>query len=189
MKKDKDRLFDKIEHLLNERGRLVIAIDGRCGSGKTTLAKELHRRFGARAIHMDDFFLPANERTLQRMAQPGGNIHTERLIQEVMSRLTDTHLCYNAYRCQDGSYEKTVLPTSKLTVVEGTYSLLPRLREYYDLKIFCDVSEAEQKRRVQLRNKDNAPIFFEKWIPMEEGYFNSLGIREVCDIILDMEKD
>lgn len=37
---------------------ILIALDGRCGSGKTTLAAQLAERFpGSRIIHTDDYYL------------------------------------------------------------------------------------------------------------------------------------
>lgn len=180
-------LFDKIKQFLSAQSSVVIAIDGRCGSGKTTLAACLARRFGGRVVHMDDFFLPAHLRTPERLAQIGGNIHTERLIAEVMSCLTDISLCYNAYRCKKGTFEKIALPSAGLTIIEGSYSMLPQMQKYYDLKIFCDISTQAQKRRIISREKESAKNFFEKWIPMEEAYFSTHNIRQASDIILDME--
>ena len=34
---------------------VILAIDGRCGSGKTTLAGMIAQRYRAEVIHMDDF--------------------------------------------------------------------------------------------------------------------------------------
>ena len=46
---------------------ILIALDGRCGSGKTTLAAQLAERFpGSRTIHTDDYYLPPAQRV------PGG---------------------------------------------------------------------------------------------------------------------
>ena len=39
-------------------GMRIIAIDGRCAAGKTTLAARLAKELGGDVIHMDDFFLP-----------------------------------------------------------------------------------------------------------------------------------
>ena len=42
---------------------LVLALDGRCGSGKTTLANTLARQFPASiTLHTDDFYLPPAQR-------------------------------------------------------------------------------------------------------------------------------
>ena len=50
-------------------GRLLLAIDGRCAAGKTTLAAGLQREFDCNVIHMDDFFLQLHQRT-QRKSNP-----------------------------------------------------------------------------------------------------------------------
>ena len=43
---------------------LVLALDGRCGSGKTTLANTLARQFPASiTLHTDDFYLPPAQRS------------------------------------------------------------------------------------------------------------------------------
>ena len=40
-------------------GMRIIAIDGRCAAGKTTLAARLAKELGGDVIHMDDFFSAA----------------------------------------------------------------------------------------------------------------------------------
>ena len=52
----------------------IIALDGRAASGKTTMARQLAELLDAEIIHMDDFFLPMELRTEQRLATPGGNV-------------------------------------------------------------------------------------------------------------------
>ena len=44
---------------------LVLALDGRCGSGKTTLAAALAGQFPASTVlHTDDFYLPPADRAM-----------------------------------------------------------------------------------------------------------------------------
>ncbi len=54
MKKQDVAVF--IKEKLRNKQPLIIAIDGRSASGKTTLAKELNQLFLSEVIHMDDFF-------------------------------------------------------------------------------------------------------------------------------------
>ena len=182
-----DKLITTIQSLLDGGGHIVLAIDGRCGSGKSTLAALLAERFGGRVVHMDDFFLPFELRDEQTFERIGGNIHTERLVREVMSHIRDTELCYNRYSCREGIFAPVRLPDSRLTVVEGSYSLLPELRQYYDLTVFCDVSREVQRLRITEREKDRAEMFFERWIPLEERYFSQCDVAGHADIILNME--
>ena len=62
----------------------VIAVDGRAAAGKTTFAEELAVTLGGAVVHMDDFFLPGELRTPERLAAPGGNVHAERFAEEVL---------------------------------------------------------------------------------------------------------
>ncbi|MEG2389188.1 MAG: shikimate kinase, partial [Clostridia bacterium] len=48
-------------------GCRLIAIDGMCGSGKSTLGQRLAEALGGNLLHMDDFFLTAAQRTPERL--------------------------------------------------------------------------------------------------------------------------
>ena len=54
-----DLLYKAIDDALTQKQRAVMAIDGRCAAGKTTLAHRLAANYAGAVIHMDDFFLPA----------------------------------------------------------------------------------------------------------------------------------
>ena len=64
--------------LAGEKPRIIAAIDGRCGSGKTTLAAWLMDQFDGNLFHMDDFYLRSEQRTPERLAETGGNVDYER---------------------------------------------------------------------------------------------------------------
>lgn len=53
-------ILKKAEEIRISETPLFIAIDGRCGSGKTTLGEALAKRLHASLIHMDDFYLRWN---------------------------------------------------------------------------------------------------------------------------------
>ena len=69
------------------RNSFIIAIDGNCASGKTSLSGLLRMYFDCNVIPMDDFFLPPSLRTAKRLAEPGGNVHYERFKDEIMQPL------------------------------------------------------------------------------------------------------
>lgn len=69
-----------------------------------------------------------------------------------------------------------------VTIVEGAYSCHPTLWDAYDLRIFLDVDGAEQLRRIDKRNGAEAlAMFRDRWIPLEERYFETYRIKERCD--------
>lgn len=81
-------------------GMRIIAIDGRCAAGKTTLAARLAKELGGDVIHMDDFFLPPALRTQERRSEPGGNVHYERFLTEVMPKLASGQaFSYQRFDC------------------------------------------------------------------------------------------
>lgn len=55
---------------LERLSRGLVAIDGPCASGKTTLANALGGALGLTVFHMDDFFLRPSQRTPERLAEP-----------------------------------------------------------------------------------------------------------------------
>jgi uridine kinase len=74
---------------------------------------------------------------------------------------------------------------SKLTVVEGAYSMHPDLSLYYDLSVYLDISPDLQRDRITKRNSQFfAMRFFNEWIPLEERYFKEMNIKDRCDIVL-----
>lgn len=50
------KIKDAINQLLKTHTQLIVAIDGRCAAGKTTLATQLQRDTGCNVIHMEPFF-------------------------------------------------------------------------------------------------------------------------------------
>ena len=70
---------------VNESGNMVIY--GPPGTGKTTLASELQKKLNCNVIHMDDFFLPFEKRTPERLSEIGGNIDYERFSEEIVRNI------------------------------------------------------------------------------------------------------
>ena len=64
---------------------VLIALDGRCGSGKTTLAAQLAEPFpGSAVFHTDDYYLPPAQRIPNWAETPCANMDLTRLREEVL---------------------------------------------------------------------------------------------------------
>lgn len=163
----------------------ILAIDGRCASGKTTLARWLQRGSGCNVVSMDDFYLPLNRRTPERMAQPGGHINRERFLEEVLDPLRRGQpAVYRPYDChRDRFLEEVRLDPAYVTVVEGAYSCHPELWSRYDLHIFLTIDPQQQLERIRRRNGEAAvEAFREVWIPLEERYFQACRLPSRCEL-------
>lgn len=68
---------------IKQRSTLVLAIDGRCAAGKTTLAARLAELCDCNVIHMDHFFLCSKQNTMERLQQAGGNMDYVRFCEEM----------------------------------------------------------------------------------------------------------
>ena len=55
MKKTLEIVKQQIDTLLEEQTFVIVAIDGKCTSGKTTLASQLAEIYDCNVFHMDDF--------------------------------------------------------------------------------------------------------------------------------------
>lgn len=170
-----------------EKQSLTVAIDGHCGGGKTTLGVFLRNIYDADLVHVDDFYLQAHQRTEERYAQPGGNFDRERLEAEVLlPHSLGKDVSYHWFDCSAKKLtEDTVsLHHKDITVIEGSYSMYPTLQKYYDCSVFVDIDPDTQLRRIARRNPDLIQDFREKWIPLENRYFEAYGISEACDLII-----
>ncbi len=179
-----DNIMKSVRKILNEKPNAVIAIDGTCASGKTTLAQKLADEFNIRVIHMDDFFLPYDLRTAERLAQAGGNVHYERFIDEVAENIINNRdFKYRIFSCKEGRYTgtKSILANRPI-ITEGAYTLHPEIPDIYDFKIFSDTDLKTRLERIEKRNgKEALAVFESKWIPMENLYFETYSIKEKCD--------
>ena len=176
-----------IEQLRRGRERILVAIDGRCGSGKTTLAAVLSERYGYPVVHMDDFFLRPEQRTAERLATPGGNVDRERFLEEVLLPFkSGKPVFFRPFSCRTMTLcDPQLLRESPVTLVEGSYACHPELREYYDLRIFLDIDPTAQMERITRRNgPEKAEEFRTRWIPLEELYFSAMDVAACCALIL-----
>ena len=176
MDKILEMLKEQIDTLLEKKNFVLVAIDGKCTSGKTTLADKLAEIYDCNVFPMDDFFLRPEQRTPERSAEVGGNVDYERFQKEVLLPLkSGKAFSYRPFDCRTFTLAAPVAVTpQKLNIIEGTYSHHPYFCNPYDLKILLTVDEETQRQRILKRPAFLHERFFETWIPMENKYFAKL---------------
>jgi uridine kinase len=183
-----DNIINKIKSLKENKDHLLIAIDGRCTSGKTTLSKKLSENLDCNVIHMDHFFLRPEQRTEKRKNEPGGNVDYERFYSDVIIPLKNHRsFSYTPYNCQTQKMSDPIeINLKDINIIEGTYSCHPIFADNYDLKIYLDIDESKQVERIIKRDgKTMYKSFRDLWIPMEELYFSTFKIKDNCNIYLN----
>ena len=183
-------LKNRLTQLLQSKNRVVAAFDGRSAAGKSSAAEWLAVQLGGEVIHMDDFFLPLELRTPERLAEPGGNVHRERFETEVLQGLVCGDVFrYRRFDCSVMDYGESVSAGDKrLIIIEGAYSLHPSFGNYFDLAVFFDIDPEEQKNRILRRDGPGKLVAFtQRWIPMEERYISAFDIDNRCDMVIKGE--
>lgn len=183
--------FLPIFKYIDQRCPSIVSIDGRCASGKTTLSSLLSKIYDCNVFHMDDFFLQPFQRTAKRFNAPGENVDHERFEAEVLIPLShhqDINL--RKFDCSTFTIQKPIQMVYKpLNIIEGSYSMHSKLQSYYDYSIFLTLNKKEQIFRLQNRNPEKIQDFIQKWIPLEENYFQHYKIQSHCSIAIDTSKN
>lgn len=180
-----EKIIYRINQELKKNERIIVAIDGRCGSGKSTISALLKEKTGYSIIHADDFFLRPEQRTKARLSEVGGNIDYERL-SEVLKELKKTGVAsYRPYNCSTKALDAPIQVSGQVTILEGSYSCHPVLWDFCDIHIFLTVNKEIQLERLRKRNPVLIGRFTDEWIPMEERYFEETRVAEKCEMIFE----
>lgn len=183
------KILHRIDSLLKANSIVIVAIDGKSGSGKTTLAEEIGKLYDANIFHMDDFFLRPELKTEERLKEIGGNVDYIRFKEEVINGLLSrSDFKYQVYDCKKMALTDYIyVKPKKLNIIEGSYSMHPTLIDNYHLKVFLDIDDETQRKRILKRNGEIAyKRFINEWIPKENQYFEEMKIREKCDFIISL---
>jgi len=173
--------IDRILLAREESETVLVAIDGQSASGKTTLAVLIQQVYDCNLFHMDDFFLPPQLRTPERLAEVGGNVDYERFQQQVLEPLQrGDDIRYQIYDCRQQKLTTWAeVPARRLNLIEGAYSCHPYFGPCYHLTYCLTIDAEEQQRRILKRNGEAMlKRFVEEWIPKENAYLEQFGIRK-----------
>ena len=171
---DVSNILSAIDKALNHKDRIIVAIEGRCCSGKTTLSEKLAELYDNIAVyHTDDFFLPPERKTPSRLSERGGNIDYEALKQLITNLKVGEPFEYQKYDCHQGIYTTHQAYPKTIALIEGVYSMHPTLIQEYDLILYLDIDKQSQLARLRSRTKDEFILnkYINEWIPLENIYF------------------
>jgi energy-coupling factor transporter ATP-binding protein EcfA2 len=167
-------------------GRRVVAVDGRSGSGKTSLATALHgvlaRRTGVRValVHVDDLYpgwdglAAAVPRLVDGVLRPiAAGAPTGRL------RRWDWALG------RDGDVEEVAL--GRWTVVEGVGAGAVACRPYLSLLVWVDAPDDVRRARALRRDGDTYAPHWQRWAAQEAAYLERDDPRGSADLVVRLD--
>lgn len=166
-------------------GIYLLAIEGRCCAGKSTLAEKIALQTNAALFHTDDFFLPKTERPENKQLRYGENINFNAINRLLTDIRGGKPFSYTKFDCGSQSYKptETALPKT-INILEGSYSMHPRIVNMFDFKIYVHVDKQIQHDRLKRRNPENYDDYLQYWIPLEEKYIIHCRPQRSADLIL-----
>jgi hypothetical protein len=156
-----------------QRTSCILAIDGRSGAGKTTLASDVALVTGAQLVHVEDFY-------------PGwGGLAdgADYLVREVLEPvLAGDVVVPRRWNWHADAFELGVPVHPGLIVVEGCGALSRASRRLVTLGAWFDVDAELRHRRASLRDGDDA--WWEAWRQQEDAFYAAEGSAELADLTL-----
>ena len=166
----------------NIKKPVIISIEGKCASGKTTLSNIIKEKFKATIIHMDDFFLPISRKSKDRLDEVGGNINYELVRETIINIRKNNCTNYKVFDCTKQEYYEKDFAYSDIIILEGVYSYHKYFRDLIDKLIFINTDYNTRIERLKERN--NFDRFINEWIPLEDKYFELENILFLSDLIV-----
>lgn len=182
---------------------LVVAIDGRSGSGKTTVAEAVAQAISAVIVPCDDFFAASvsdeqwDRRTPEQRA--ADMLDWRRLKREAIEPLR-TGLPARWYAFDflagpraDGTYPLQTTPTERLpkpvVLLDGAYSTRPELADLLDLRVLVEATSTSRQARLATREAaDVLRRWHARWDLAEEYYFRHVRPPSAFDVVVQTDE-
>lgn len=185
----------RLSELRTESTRCIVAIDGRGGAGKSTLARLITATIcNARHVELDWFHLPHNEVTLHN------RIDVARLCAELLLPFAAGQRDFEFQRYNWGylagipdgfAPEPVRLNEADFLVLEGCGALHPQLKDFYHLTIWVDTDAQEALRRGTRRDIEEYGLepravehAWAEWTQWEDESLRICNRRQLADVIV-----
>ncbi len=164
---------------------VIIAVDGRSGAGKTTLAIELATRLRAHhkvsLFHLEDIY-------------PGWNglfAGIDRYVATVLGPLRNGEraewVSWDWARHYDG--DTRVTQPAEIVIVEGVGAASQAARPLVDAVIWVESSEGDRRRRALDRDGGTYEPYWETWADQEREWLAQDPVRQNADVVVSNAAD
>ena len=176
---DFDTLVEKIETTPARNTTRLVAIDGRGGAGKSSLARRLKARLDrAAVVEVDDFWLPGETRPGRAVVieNPGSDYDWERLRDQVIVALSEGGPArYQRYDWgSDTLAEWHDIEPGGTVIVEGVFSTRKALSHLYDVRVWVETDpEVCLRRGIERDGETHRDLWENEWMKAYERYIEN----------------
>ncbi|ALE07321.1 anthranilate synthase [Arthrobacter sp. ERGS1:01] len=160
---------------------VIIAVDGRSGAGKTTVALELaallRRHRTVALFHLEDIY-PGWDGLAD-----GVRRYVDTVLTPLHRGLPATWTAWDWATGNDGDSRTTA--AADVVLVEGVGAAHPDALPFLDATIRVDAPTPARKKRALDRDGDTYAPFWDRWAAQEETLFADDGSAAVPDIVVD----
>jgi len=175
---------------------VLVGIDGRAGSGKTTLALWLTESIrkamtSVYLVHTDNFFRSSVERVnLKSPFAEVSDIDWVRLRDQVIIPLCSGQAArFQLYDWPADSLQDWVtIEVGGVTIIDGITATRKELSDYYDLRIWVSCPDDIRVSRL-LGRGDTSLAEIEHWRPSEDYYIASHAPEKIAHLCVDSSAD
>lgn len=182
-----------IADLLADRTRpVLVALDGRSGAGKTTLARVVAAKVGAGVIEGDDFYAGGTADAWDAMSPAAMVDHCidwarQREVLAALALGRDATWFPYDWNADDGrlSTDADTCRAAPAVILEGAYSARPELADLLDLRILLDTDPIVRRDRLLQREGRGYRTEWEaRWSVAEDHYFTLVMPPTAFDLIV-----
>lgn len=192
---DIEKAIIRIKDLIDQnKGPVLVAIDGRSGTGKSSIAQEIAAHLGGVHIVADDFWIGGSDdewrqKSVQEKVSQAidwQRIRSQVLVPLLNGRQAQWHP-FN-WQANEGLSPRLLSANpNRLIVLDGAYSSRPELQDIVSFSILVKVTDdkARRSRLVAREGAGNMENWHVIWDEAEDYYFSHLRKPEDFDMVLE----
>ncbi len=172
---------------------VIIALDGRSGAGKTTIANLIAEKLNGIVIGFDDFY-PGGTNEYWDSLNPGERMNQvidwKRFTETVLRPLLDNqHVSWHPFdvvACAGPASFTEERDPAQLIILEGQYSNRPEIRHLIDYKVLVRAADnfTRRQRLIAREGPEFMADWHPRWDPVEEFYYNEISPGDIFDVII-----
>lgn len=190
-----DAIVFEIQQRLQHKSPVLVALDGRSGTGKSTLAHAVAARVEASIVVSDDFYAGGNDDVWSGRSASEKVAHCidwRRMRMEVLEPLlANKPASWHPLDFQPGNgwigwkEELSTLEPAPVILLDGIYSARPELADLVDVAVLIETDDLVRRKRLVVREgQDFMQRWHQLWDAAEDYYFTHIRPRASFDLLL-----